>query len=65
MLNYSSKIINRTEGIISLADLQVGHRVRVKGLWDRTLKTVSEVSQVKDFNLPPLPSKAALPTATQ
>lgn len=64
-LNNSSRIINRIEGIISLADLQVGHRVRVKGLWDRTLKTISEVSQVKDFSLPPLPTKAALPTATQ
>ncbi len=58
-VDSGTKIVNRSEGSISLADIQVGHRVRVKGMWDRTLGTVTEVTHVKDFSLPPLPTKGA------
>lgn len=48
-----TKFINRKEQTISQADIVVGHRVRVKGLWDNKNKTITEVVQVKDFSLPP------------
>lgn len=51
-----TKLVNRREQPISMIDLQVSHRVRVKGVWDETLHMVTEVNQVKDFSLPPLPT---------
>ena len=48
----STKFENRKGETITQADIKVGHKVRVRGLWDRTLNTVTEVTQVKDFDLP-------------
>ncbi|OGK16677.1 hypothetical protein A2774_00045 [Candidatus Roizmanbacteria bacterium RIFCSPHIGHO2_01_FULL_39_12c] len=59
-----SKFVKRDETSMVYADLQVGHRVRVKGLWDKTLNQITEVVQVKDFSLPPRPLKINEPTAT-
>jgi hypothetical protein len=39
-----------------MADIQIGHRIRVKGIWDITNKTISEVTQIKDFSIPAKPS---------
>lgn len=52
-VDKSTKLVNRREQPITFADLKVGQRIRVKGLWDKTLKTITEVTQVKDFSLPP------------
>ncbi len=52
----STKFVNRKEQAISQADIQVGHRVRVKGMGNRVNKTVTEVTHVKDFNLPERPT---------
>ena len=54
----SAKLINRKEAVITLADIKVGDRVRVKGMWDSSAKTITEVGEIKNFSLPPLPSRA-------
>lgn len=56
----TAKLINRTQQVITKEDLQIGHRVRVKGLWDSVNFTITEVTQIKDFSLPPF----ATPTPT-
>ena len=62
IVSTSTKFINRKEVTITQGDIAVGHRVRVKGLWDKSNNTVSEVTSVKDFNLPPKPSPTPTPT---
>lgn len=66
-LATTTKLINRREQAITFGDLQVGHRIRVKGLWDKSQNTVTEVRQVKDFSLPPQTEKTTTttPTATE
>lgn len=53
-----AKLVNRRQESIVYGDIQVGHRVRVKGVWDRELNKISPTDEVKDFSLPPLPTKA-------
>jgi hypothetical protein len=48
----ATEYFNRNEAAIVLADLKTGHRIRVKGVWNRTAKAMIEVSQIKDFDLP-------------
>lgn len=48
----STKYVNRKEETIAFADLKVGHRVRVGGVWDQTTKKINEVTEIKDFSLP-------------
>lgn len=60
----SAKFINRREEVISYNDVQIGHRVRVKGVWDKNLSKIIEVEEVKDFSLPPVPTKTVTPTQT-
>lgn len=48
----STKFVARNETVISIGDVQVGHKVRVKGLWDKSLNKITDVVQVKDFSLP-------------
>lgn len=60
----STEFVKRNEQAMSYADLQLGHRVRVKGIWDKTLNQITETVQVKDFTLPPKPTKPAGPTTT-
>ncbi|HCM82593.1 MAG: hypothetical protein UW37_C0014G0025 [Candidatus Gottesmanbacteria bacterium GW2011_GWA2_44_17] len=54
----STRFINRTGAWITQGAVLVGHRVRVRGLWDSINSTITEVTEVKDFDLP------ARPTAT-
>lgn len=51
-VSSSTKFVNRKEEAITQADVKVGQRVRVRGLWDRLNNTVTEVTHVKDFDLP-------------
>lgn len=60
----TAKLINRKGGAITQADIKVGDRVRVRGLWDSNLKTITETKEVKDFSLPVKPSASPSPTAT-
>lgn len=57
----STKFVNRRGEGMSYADVQVGHRVRVKGLWDNKLNKIIEVTQVKDFSVP---AQGVTPTPT-
>ena len=75
-----TRFVSRDNKTITQADIVIGHRVRVKGLWDRVNNTVTEVIHVKDFNLPvrandtsetdekatltPTPTSTPVPTAT-
>ena len=59
-----AKFINRKEETISYGDILVGHRVRVKGIWDRIKNTINEVKEVKDFTLPLQPKTTLTPAST-
>ena len=48
----TTKFINKRGQSITQADVVTGHRIRFRGLWDNTNGTVTEVTQIKDFNLP-------------
>ena len=56
-----TRFIDRSGRIIKYDNLTVGDRVRVKGLWDKTLSKITEVMEVKDFSLPVKPT----PTITK
>jgi hypothetical protein len=49
-----AKFVNRKGETITKADVQVGHRIRIRGMWDRVNNKVTEVKEVKDFSLPAL-----------
>lgn len=51
----STKLIDRTEEAITISDIDIGHRIRVKGLWDAINFTIKDVKEIKDFNLPEIP----------
>ena len=55
MIQYdaNTKFINRRGVSITATEISVGDRVRVKGLWDRVTNKVTQVTQVKDYSLPP------------
>lgn len=56
----SAKFVKRNEEAMTYADLKLGHRVRVKGVWDKTLNEIREVNQIKDFSIPVIvPTQAA------
>jgi len=64
-LSTTTKLVNRKMASLTKNDMKVGHRIRVKGLWNRTDNTITEVTQVKDFTLPIEPKPTgAQPTAT-
>jgi hypothetical protein len=62
----STKFVDRKEGTLTLADIKVGHRVRIKGMWDSSNNTITEVTQVKDYSLPvkATPTPTLMPTVT-
>jgi hypothetical protein len=63
-ISSSTKLTDRKGGVITQADIVVGHRVRVRGLWDRKAKTVTEVTAVKDFSIPVVATVSVTPTPT-
>ena len=52
----TAKLINRKGQSITSSDIQVGDLIRVRGLWDSANFTINEITEVKDFNLPMIPS---------
>jgi hypothetical protein len=56
-----TRFIDRTGMGIGQNVILVGHRVRVMGLWDSKNNTITEVSQVKDFDLPAKATSTAKP----
>lgn len=55
-LDSTTRLVNREMKAIFLVDIQAGHRVRVKGLWDNLGHTIDTVKEVKDFTIPLQPS---------
>ncbi len=52
-VNANTKYYGRTKkAAMTLSNIQVGDRVTVRGLWDRTLKTITEVDYVRDASFP-------------
>ncbi len=51
-VSTNTRFVNRKQETINRDDLQTGHKVRVRGLWNNQNKTISEVTLVKDFSLP-------------
>ncbi len=49
----TTQFVNRKGEAITQADIKVGHKVRVRGMWDRVANTITEVTHVKDYSLPP------------
>lgn len=47
-----AKFVQRNEKDMTYSDLKIGNRVRVKGIWDKTLSKINEVIQIKDFSIP-------------
>jgi len=47
----SAKFVNIKQEAITYDNVAVGHKVRVKGTWDRKLNKIFDVSEVKDFSL--------------
>ena len=52
IIDPSTKLINRVEDTITVSDIAVGHKIRIKGLWDSLNFTIKEVKEIKDFSLP-------------
>jgi len=59
-----AKFVQRNEKAMTSADIKIDHRVRAKGVWDRTLKEIRETTEVKDFTLPVVVSPIVSPTPT-
>ena len=51
-----TKFINRKGASITYNDVNVNDKVKVRGMWDKTLSKITQVNQVKDFSLPPKPT---------
>ncbi len=51
-ISSDTKLTNRKQKSILKSDIKTDDRVMVKGLWDSELNTVTQVTHVKDFNLP-------------
>lgn len=52
-LSGDTKIVNRMNVTVTFADLKLGDRVRVSGLWDNKLNKITEVTRIKDWTTPP------------
>lgn len=51
-----TKYYNRMGRLITVNDLNVNDTVKVRGLWDSKLNTITEVLYVKDFSIPVKPA---------
>lgn len=57
-VSLTTKFINRRGETITKAEVKVGDRVRVRGLWNKTNNTITEVREVKDFSIPVAPTQS-------
>lgn len=48
----NTKCTQRNAQTMNCTDIQIGQRIRVKGMWDQVNKTITEVPQIKDFSVP-------------
>lgn len=60
-IDAKTKYFNRKGLGVKLNDIADGNRVKVRGLWDNKLSTITEVTRVTDFSIPaivtPTPKK--------
>jgi len=56
-VDKNTRLINIREELISLDKIKIGHRVRVKGVWDKNLNEIRKTEEIKDFYLPKQPTK--------
>lgn len=63
-LESNTKFTDRGGRVIKQGDVVAGNRVRVRGMWDRKLKIISEVNAVKNYSLPTKTNTTASPSAT-
>lgn len=56
-ISPDTKLVNRKEQTITQSDIKVGHKIRVKGMWDQANKIITQVGHLKDFSLPAIPSQ--------
>lgn len=65
-VSSTTKIVDRKEVTLAQSEIKVGHRVRIKGMWDNSNNTITEVTHVKDYTLPvkatPTPTVTVAPT---
>lgn len=52
----NTKFIDRKGTVINSSDIKTGDRVRIRGLWDKTLGKITEVKEIKDFSIPQKPT---------
>ena len=48
----SAKIIDREENSLTVSQIKVGDKVRVRGTWDAKNSTITNVIEIKDFSIP-------------
>lgn len=62
-VNFDSntKFVKRNEQTMNFSDIQTGDRVRVKGVWDKSNGTISEVTHVKDYSNPAIVTPTPTP----
>ncbi len=52
-ISSTTKLIDRKGATITQTDVKVDNKVRVKGMWDSKANTITAVTNVKDYSLPP------------
>jgi hypothetical protein len=58
----NTKYTDRRGGSLNFSDILVGHRVRIRGLWNSRTSTITEVTEVKDFSLPEIVKPSGRPS---
>ncbi|MDO8608942.1 MAG: DUF5666 domain-containing protein [bacterium] len=48
----TTKCVNRKNVVMNCSDIQNGHRIRVRGVWDKTNSTIKEITEIKDYSIP-------------
>lgn len=65
-ISTTTKIVDRKEVTLAQSEIKVGHRIRIKGMWDKSNNTITEVTHLKDYTLPvkatPTPTVTVAPT---
>ena len=52
IVDGNTKLVNRKMEVIGLTQILVGHKIRVKGVWDNQSNTIRETDQIKDYSIP-------------
>ena len=51
-ISVSTVVVSRDQDAITITEVQVGDKIRVKGVWDSQASEIRETDQIKDFSLP-------------